>query len=239
VKGLLGALVAAVVLEGVLIGVLFVRPVELAALHPFATRTPLPTPTPTPLPGTTLYQANWANGSLDGWVVNDQAGDWHAGTGVLFNDAQNTGDIGTAPSIEAPMGAVNGQQNYAIEATIEVLGYAGCCPGFGFFVGYADGPSPGGYILGMSTVNNVPLSQLRVTAATGWHQSPLQAVEFLPGAAAHHYRIEVRGGQINLFVDGAPLLVPSVDAGTLPGVIIGLWCAQTRLVVSSFVVSTL
>jgi hypothetical protein len=233
---LLLVLAVLVVLQGIALLYLLFRPSPPAPTTPTAVATRAPGVTGTPAPQDVLYQANWANNSLDGWTVDskdDKAGDWLAQSGELVNNGSNSADIGTAPSIQAPSGTLRGLQAYAIEATIEVLGYAGG-PGFGFFVGYNGGASPTGYIVGVSSSSSGPLSQLHVTTATGWHTPALQTVDFYPGSSAHTYRIEVRGKQISLFVDGAALLVPPLAADSLGGVIVGLWSVGTRLVVSSF-----
>lgn len=230
----LGVLAALVLLEGIGLLVLFARPVA-QALAPAATATSAPGVAPSPGLQGVLYQAKWKPGSFDGWSVNpnDQSGDWSAQDGRLVNTGQYTRDIGTAPSITAPANVLQGVKNYAIEATIEVLG-AGPSAGFGFFVQYADGSPPSGYILGVSTAG-VPLSQLRVSPAASWG-SPRVKTIFSPGAARHVYRIEVRGGMMSFLVDGVAILEPPFDAGDASGSLFGLWDAQVRLVVSSFVV---
>ncbi len=225
-----------VVLEGIGLMVLFARSaVQTPAPALVATVTRAPDVTPPPASQDVLYQAKWTPGSFDGWSVNpnDQAGDWGAGEGRLVNNGKYTSDIGTAPSITAPADVLHGASNYAIEATIEVLG-AGPTAGFGFFVGYADGSPPAGTILGISTAG-APLSQFRVSAAASWSSPKLKTI-FSPGSSAHRYRIEVRGGKIGFFVDGVAIVEPPFDAGSLSGTLVGLWCAEVRLVVSNFVV---
>jgi hypothetical protein len=232
----LSVLAVLVVLEGIGLLVLFFRPAgQTTAQQPGATATRVPGVTPSPVPQDVLYRAKWRNGAFDGWSVNpnDQFNDWSAGDGRLINDGGYTSDIGTAPSITAPANVLQGVKNYAIEATIAVLG-AGPSAGFGFFVAYADGSPPSGYILGVSSVKT-PLSQLWVSPAANWSSPRVQTI-FSPGSAPHLYRIEVRDGQIRFLVDGVAILEPPFDASDATGTLVGLWCAQARLVISSFVV---
>ncbi|HEY7124783.1 MAG TPA: hypothetical protein VH540_12580 [Ktedonobacterales bacterium] len=225
-----------VVLEGVGLIALSARPAaQTPAPASAATATRAPGVTPPPASQDVLYQAKWGQGALDGWSVNpnDQANDWVTGDGRLINNGNYTSDIGTAPSIMAPANVLQGAKNYAIEATIEVLG-AGPTAGFGFFVAYTDGSPPSGYILGISTAG-APLSQFRVSPAASWPH-PLVKTIFSPGASSHRYRIEVRDGKIGFLVDGVAILEPPFDAGDVSGTLVGLWCAEVRLVVSNFVV---
>jgi hypothetical protein len=225
-----------VVLEGGGLLVLFARPaVQMPPPQEVAKATSAPGVTPSPVPQDVLYQAKWMQGEFDGWRVNpnDGANDWSAGDGRLVNNGKYMRDIGTAPSITAPANVLQGAHNYAIETTMQVLG-AGPTAGFGFFVLYADGAPPVGYILGMSTAG-VPLSQFQVSPAASWSHPRVKTI-FSPGASVHVYRVEVREGQISFFVDGVAILDSPFAAGDAAGTLVGLWCAETRLVVSRFVV---
>ena len=185
--------------------------------------------TATPAGPHMLYQADWSN-DLDKWTGTP---DWTARDGALVNDGSNAIHNLAAPTISVPYD-LSGIPDYAIEAQIQVT-KTSSSPGFGFFVRYDNNGH--GYIAGAGSPQGGPPSVFEITTAAGW-RDPLQKLSFMPGKAAHTYRIEVQQDHISAYIDGAVVL--DVQDERYPsGAFVGLWDSNVQLSISSFVIESL
>lgn len=207
---------------------------------PGATAPASPTLTPVPRPpaGTALpYYANWSTG-LGGWTGTD---DWNAVDGKLLS--RGTG-FDNQVSITAPV-LLDRVQDYAVEAQIQLVrnSNAGAISGVASFgvVVRADS-NGGGYGAGRCTSAGIfscggPDSSVAVLWTAG-NGMVLDATAFKPGEEVHRYRLEVRGNQLTVLVDGAVILT-ATDNTYLTGKRVGLWSDQAQISVLSFEVTPL
>jgi hypothetical protein len=174
-------------------------------VEPDATSTPvLPTVPPTPIPPTAtqkptstpvpiLYEANWSDGP-DGW----SGPGWQHVDGKLVNNGTNTN---TYLRTIAPY-QLN-EDNYAVEAEIRLVSYSGANSAmfarFGLFARSTSDDD--GYEGVHSHFNEQAMISVRTP---GWQHSPerLDGNVFSPDDEWHTYRLEVRGNNIKLFIDG-------------------------------------
>ena len=66
----------------------------------------------------------------------------------------------------------------------------------------------------------------------------LDAVAFQPGNAVHEYRVEVRGNELAVLIDGGAVL-RAVDNADLSGTRVGLWSNRAQIEVLGFTVEQL
>lgn len=191
---------------------------------PISTPTPPPAPTPTPLAATpqpdgeVLYEADWSTG-LGGWTGRL---DWTTASGMLVNDG--TGPHDWRLSALAPYVPVG--PDYALEATIEVVAVNGCSS-FGLVARQTEGTW--GYQGGINFCE--------FEGAAIWDIGPSWTA-FRPGSTRHTYRLEVRGTEIRLFVDGTLMVAATNESIAGPGRV-GLWCDQMQVHVATFRVISL
>ena len=186
--------------------------------------TPTPNPTPRP-PGTVLYQADWSQGA-NGW-----AGlfGWSWLNGQLLNDGSNSSNRNWIPAPRDP-----GQNDYAVEAEIQLTSTGSGCPSFGVVAraasttqGFQGGPnSQNGFCDGpqikLWTLSGQELTVRQFSAGNGWHT----------------YRLEARANSLRLLVDGVELIAVS-DNRYLTGGQVGLWSSGDQIAVRSFKVVAL
>lgn len=73
---------------------------------------------------------------------------------------------------------------------------------------------------------------------TAGNSTVLAATAFQPGNAIHRYRIEVRGNELRMLIDGA-IALTATDNTYLTGNRVGLWSDQAQINVLSFEVTPL
>lgn len=191
---------------------------------------PTRTPRATPGAGTVLYQADWMAGR-DGWTG---AADWRALDGLLFNNGTNPALSPLLAPYQPPVA------DYAVEAIIQVVGLAPpiTCGRLGVLAG-AGPDAPGRGVVGgvrfcLPTSGQPSAASLWLTPMA----QPVATHPFAPGPHLHTYRLEVKGNQVRLLIDGVPLLHVTVPGGSVRGKV-GLQGQQLRLVISRFLVIAL
>ncbi len=63
--------------------------------------------------------------------------------------------------------------------------------------------------------------------------SSIKSIDYNPGTTAHVYRIELRGNNMKVCIDGV-LLLDVIDNRYLSGNKVGLWDKHVQLSISSF-----
>jgi hypothetical protein len=167
------------------------------------------------------------SGSADNWSG------WHLGNGwkrlndVLLNDGSNGGYNGKS-TLVAPASCQPKTMDYAVEANVQVVQFTGNYSGFGINV--REVPS--------STNEQGYSTYIDPTSAGGAAISVvggdvIKNASFNPGTGFHLYRAEVKGNTINFLIDGAPVL-SVVDNRFISAGVVGLWCSNTQIELSSF-----
>jgi hypothetical protein len=164
---------------------------------------------------------------------------WSSGSWAVTNDLLST-DGGTGlpePWITGPYQPRG--DTYAIEAEIRVRDLAPnvCDQNFGVVAGPASGGTVwGGGILFPCAQNGTTSPRARVTDVSSWQDGYNQDRElggktFDPATAWHVYRLEVRGTDLRLLVDGKQLLKTTDTLAPPPDrpAQIGLWSQGVRL----------
>jgi hypothetical protein len=183
--------------------------------------------------GTILYQANWSHG-LGGWQA---AKGWQvAGGQLLVNSIPET-------TIMAPYRPA--APNYAVEVRIQLVRVLKQSANFYYI--FANGaPNQDGFDAGAvgltASANGLPDSYAGYTQAApdsldgskGFNSS-----DFVPGFGWRTFRAEVKGDQLNFYVDGVRIsstysTKPAISTGPL-----GLDTQGLALRVSSFIITAL
>ena len=160
--------------------------------------------------GTVLYQADWSAGA-NGWALS---ADWKTVNGMLVNDGSNS-SIAVSPYDPGAMA------DYAVEADIQDVSHN--YSGFGVAArvvngaGYYGGIFPGNFLVIGYVGSSDSISSSSFDAGTKWH----------------HYRIEVRGNQLHLLLDGALVLQATDNRFLSPGTV-GLICISGQISVKNF-----
>jgi hypothetical protein len=211
---------------------LAVRSVKIMALD---TGTPTP-----PAPGTVLYQADWSSGR-NGWSLPQG---WDTVSGELVNDGTN-GEPSELTALAHPPTITPYTADYAVEADIQVVRQTSwfCVyPGFGIAV---RAESTGLYLVGMVSDSDGWLGFILDTSSKSSAcsfnrllQSALVKNSFNLDTDWHTYRVEVRGNDIKLLVDGNTV-IETTDNHHLRSNAVGLWSAAVVLNVRSFKVIAL
>ncbi len=203
-----------------------------ANANPTTATSPTATTVPTvqTTPGQVLYTANWSGG-LDGW---SGTGDWKTLNGALLNDGTNESAVGSAPTILVPTSLI-GIPNYAVEAAIQVQSYNGYNPSFGLVV--RTGAQGVGYLVGVGTNGGLNTARISDVSSNDFYNST-RSSPFDPGTKVHTYRVEIKGNDIRLLIDGG-LAVELFDNRYLTGERTGLWCQGVQLTISSYKISAL
>lgn len=155
-------------------------------------------PTPTMLPaGAVLYQADWSHG-LAGWQGSSG---WHVQQGQLqTNLADNlTITVPYTPTVA----------NYAIEVRLQVVNVPH--DGGHFSIKADNVPGKSGYEAAVLELRGpgthafaiFPQAQVLIDPLSSMDMVSAQIRDFTPAALWHMYRIEVRGAQVALIVDGS------------------------------------
>jgi hypothetical protein len=212
----------------------------ICATPPQPTNTPTPPPClpVAPTPGQLLYQADWSGG-FDGWMASP---DWKTVSGQLVNDGTN-GDA--TQFAHAPTCTAN-PANYAVEAEIQYVrdGY-GCYPpadyGYIAFGLSVRGESSGDYRMGIvhryGTMAAFIFDHGSSDTCPNFYP-PLAKASYSLDTNWHTYRVEVRGNDIKLLIDGQSV-IEAIDNHHLTSNSVGLWSTGTVLNVRSFKVIAL
>lgn len=200
---------------------------------------PTPTPTPLPKPGTVLYQANWSSG-MNGWF--NGSSQWNTVNGMLVSNSKlYYPDIPDAAAT-APY-KLDTTPDYAVEAQMQFVScaYDHDC-GFGVFLRWS---GQGGYVGGMDAMNygkgyagiaDIHTDHAYVCPTCGY--SPIKYTDYTPGTDWHTYRVEVKGNDLKLFIDGA-LVIEVTDNTYLSGGQVGVESYNVQINVRSFKVIAL
>jgi hypothetical protein len=205
--------------------------------EPVDTPTPEPTNTPSaPQPGQVLYQADWSSGR-NAWSLPQG---WDTVSGELVNDGTKADatQFAHAPMI-TPYTA-----NYAVEADIQDVRAGLSCNATAFGLSVR-GDSSGDYRVGM--VDSVSIVG-NTTAFFFDHGSSDTCPSYYYYAFAkatysldtnwHTYRVEVRGNNISLLIDGQSV-IETTDNHHLTSNSVGLWSNGRVINVRSFKVIAL
>jgi serine/threonine protein kinase len=187
-------------------------------------------PTVAVTPGTTVYTADWSNG-MDGWAGST---DWKVLNGVLLNDGTN-GNVSAGQTITPP-NQLGGISDYALETTIQVVSYSGGYnPQFGFALrGSTVSNNWQGYATAIAYLNAQNYGNTcNVQITSEDYNTQLIKTPFDPGKGRHTYRFEAKGTLLRFFIDGGNVLEVN-DNRYLTGSLLGLWCYQAQLSVTSF-----
>ncbi len=181
--------------------------------------------------GTLLYQANWAKG-LDGWKGN--AG-WSVIDGQL--QAQSVGAISIGVPYQPAM------PYYAVETRAQIVRVLkNVANGFTIFA--SDRPGRDGYQGGVNTLAQrqpdlpppgfaqVAPDQIDISAG-------FQQIDYVPGTNWHVYRIEVRGNEVSLSIDGVTVSSASSREKMLSTGPLGLRSEGFELHISSYRITAL
>jgi serine/threonine protein kinase len=187
-------------------------------------------PTVAVTPGTTVYTADWSNG-MHGWAGSP---DWKVLNGVLLNDGTN-GNVMAGQTITPPY-QLGGILDYALETTIQVVSYnSGNYPQFGFALrGSTVSNNWQGYATAIAYIDAKNYGNIcNVQITTQDYGNQLIKTPFDPGKGKHTYRFEAKGNTLRFFIDGGNVLEVA-DNRYLTGSLLGLWCYQAQLNVTSF-----
>ncbi len=204
-----------------------------------------PASTP-PQPSNSLYQANWSGG-LNGWSGSS---DWKTVNGMLINDgtARTHETNGTTLPIFAPYRPHSA--NYAVEAEMQfvsmgdqgsedcknpVIAIAVRANNQDGYLGGMDFPlggCVGGNMAAIWNMNDIITHSRYPTGAA------LVSQNFSPGTDYHVYRIEARGNNIRLLIDGNVIATLTDNRYLSPGQI-GLLADAVQVNIRSFKVIAL
>jgi serine/threonine protein kinase len=223
-------IVASALLTAALLSTGIVNP-ELVRI-PLSALIATPTPTPTritlitnlyPKPGTILYQADWSRG-LNGWVGTS---DWNILNGMLHDDGSYYPSAAAGPTIVAPF--LPDTADYAVEARVQKIG--GACFDPVTFRGNQETNGWHGYKV---TVCEKSIGLYRDDLNLN---NKIATASFDPGNGWHLYRVEAKGPQIKVFIDGK-LVLKGNDNSYLSTGQLGIK-SSAQLIVSSFKIITL
>ncbi len=168
---------------------------------------------------------------MDGWAGST---DWKVLNGVLLNDGTN-GNVSAGQTITPPY-QLNGISDYALETTIQVISYnGGYNPQFGFALrGSTVSNNWQGYVTAIAYLNAKNYGNTcNVQITSEDYNNQLIKTPFDPGKGRHTYRFEAKGTLLRFFIDGGNVLEVN-DNRYLTGSLLGLWCYQAQLNVTSF-----
>ena len=158
-----------------------------------------PSPTPTPLPaGIVLYQADWSHG-LAGWQGTQG---WKVVQGQLETDSG-----GSATLIIPYRPPVS---NYAIEIRLQIVQLLSQIGGSSFAIFATKAPGRDGYEAGVNTILGTaphpmaahPASLVSLDPSDDTAPGSGLPIAYYPHPGWHIYRVEVRGNEARLLVDG-------------------------------------
>jgi hypothetical protein len=195
-----------------------------------ATRHPSPTPTPLPA-GIVLYQADWSHG-LAGWQGTQG---WKVVQGLLESDTSGSSTF-TIP-YKPPV------SDYAIEIRLRIVQLLSQIGGSSFSIFATKAPGKDGYEAGVNTILGTAPHPMAAHPASMVSLDPFDdtapgsglPVAYYPRPGWHIYRVEVRGNEARLLVDGMQVgnSARSERAKVLSNGPLGLSCQEIILNVSS------
>jgi hypothetical protein len=214
-------------------------PSPTAAPSPTSAPEPTAEPTPSPSPAPTAPPTPSATPTPEPAFVADDAASFSpllaGGWTVSGNElAYDSPQAQAEPLLLVPYQTRSG--DFAIEAEIKVNGLAQgvCNQSFGVVTGSpATGLYWGGGII-YSCGSSTPAA--RITDVSNWtngydQDRQLARANFDPDEEWHRYRLEVRGNELRLLIDGEEILTatdPALQGGRTTGQT-GLWTQGTRL----------
>jgi len=167
---------------------------------------------------------------MNGWAGS---ADWKVLNGALLNDGTNNNST-AGPTVVPPF-QLEGINDYAIEAKIQVVSFQGYNPSFGLAIrGATVNGSWQGYETGigfLDAANNGSTCNSRIYTTD--FRNPLTNTPFDPGKAMHTYRFEAKGNTLKFYIDGGSVL-QTTDNQFLSGAQAGLWSYNAQLSVTSF-----
>ena len=175
---------------------------------------------------------------MNGWIGSDS---WTTVDGKLVNTGA---EYGTTASITAPV-PVGPGTSFAATAKIRLLhnsdeGQISGLASFGVVV--RAGPDADGFgagrCIGAGIFSCGGPSGSDAVLWTARDAKVLDAVAFQPGNAVHEYRVEVRGNELAVLIDGGAVL-RAVDNADLSGTRVGLWSNRAQIEVLGFTVEQL
>ncbi|MFC5834374.1 family 16 glycoside hydrolase [Nonomuraea insulae] len=191
-------------------------------------------------PAALPYTADWSQG-IASWTETEG---WRAVEGSLVND-------GTSYSHEMTTSApliLDDVSDYDVDADIQLLRYsdAGLISGyasFGLVVRAQDDAEGYGYGLGHCAASGLfscGTGRAANFAAVLWpaedQPKVIEATAFRPKSSWHHYRVEARGNELKLFIDGR-LTLQVTDTRYPTGGRVGLWSRRAQINVKNFKVT--
>jgi hypothetical protein len=201
-----------------------------AATSPVAN--PQHKPKPGPPAPTVLYQADWSSG-FNGWTASQ---DWKTVSGELVNDGTNRDatQFAHAPKI-TPYTA-----NYAAEADIQAVRAGNGCWDATFGLSVRE-ESIGDYRVGVGAPGPTTafiLDHSSSDTCPNYGYNALTRASYSLDTDWHTYRVEVRGNDIKLLIDGQSVM-ETIDNHYLTSNSVGLWSNGTVINVRSFKVIAL
>lgn len=216
-------------------GAVMVR-IQGAGHPPKATPTPRPHPTNTPQPltghptaGTVLFQAD-TSGALDKFAGTP---DWGHLNGMVTNDGSSSG----GSWLPVPY-TVQGTNDYALEAEIQVVKPSTDGGEFGLSVRHTDKGDYNGHILYPSCCDSPVSTGIDAVSFTTGVWDHLGQQNYDPATDWHTYRLEAKGNQLRFLIDGSPVAAVN-DNRYLRAGIAGLWCNKVQIVVRRVIVVAL
>lgn len=122
--------------------------------------------------------------------------------------------------------------DFAVDAEIQLVRHNSGANSFGVMVRVQDDGT--GYAAGATASDEVVL----LAELGGGRPTTLDSRPFTPELGWHRYRIEVRGNETRVLVDGQQVL-SATDNTFLTGKRVGLWSQRSQLSVRSFEVTAL
>jgi hypothetical protein len=176
-----------------------------------------------------LYRAD----ATAGWTGWGRGGGWQVAEGVLTNDGTNADPKAWLAAPWQPAGIAS----YAVEAAIQWRGRGAVAePSCGLV---AAAGAAGATWVGVGAQGSSFAAAVVAGDATAGAGGPTLATRaFAPGKAWHSYRVEVRGEEFRLLIDGQPV-VAAADAREPVAEHLGLWSAGVVLAVRRFAVTAL
>jgi hypothetical protein len=187
---------------------------------------------PTPC-GQLLYQADWSGG-FDGWMASP---DWKTVSGQLVDDGTNWDNtqFAHAPNIKSCTA------NYAVEADIQAVRAGnGCAFNNDVFGLSVRGETSGDYRVGLGAPGLTFAFIFDHSSSDGCpdYGNPLTRANYSLDTNWHKYRVEVRGNDIKLLIDGQPI-IETIDNHHLTSNSVGLFSGGMVINVRSFKVTAL
>lgn len=173
-----------------------------------------------------VYQANWKHGKL-GWSSSGD-GSWQVVNGALLFDGAGASAILAPPTFTR-------RWNYAVEATIQTTGHSDYNGTSGFGIAFRAKRGLDLYPhYGAPDALGAGVLNASAGIAPIWvYPEPLDRSDFDPHGGWHTYRVEVRGNDIRLLVDGQ-LAARAKSNRFLGGPRMGIFSIDSEIAVRDF-----